>query len=176
MVSVLPGHMLLEDARHSHRTRRSRKDPPDRRIGYGAGELSLRAITLCVAALGVRCVRSREERRHIELVENREAATLISIIQRVVVPGASIWSDEWAAYRTLSQLGYTHQTVNHSRNFKNPVTGVCTNHVEAYWCSVKRRFKSMVGTSADMVPFHLDEFMWCERFGSTSSLVWLNIQ
>jgi len=42
---------------------------------------------------------------HIELVENREAATLIPIIQRVVVPGTTIWSDEWAAYRTLSQLG-----------------------------------------------------------------------
>jgi len=54
---------------------------------------------------------------------------LIPIIQRVVVPGATILSDKWAAYCTLSQLGYTHQTFNHSRNFKDPVTGVCTNHV-----------------------------------------------
>jgi len=29
---------------------------------------------------------------HIELVENREAATLIPIIQRVVVPGRAMWS------------------------------------------------------------------------------------
>ena len=88
------------------------------------------------------------EKGHIELVDNREAATLIPITQQVVVPGTTIWSTKWAAYRTLSQLGYTHQTVNHRRNFKDPVTGVCTKHVEAYWYSVKRRFKSLVGSNS----------------------------
>jgi len=71
---------------------------------------------------------------HIELVELRDAATLIPIIQCVVARGTTIWSFEWAAYGQLSSLGFVHGTVNHSRHFKDPdtVTGVCTNHVEAY--------------------------------------------
>ena len=33
--------------------------------------------------------------------------------------------------------------VNRSQHFKDPPTGVRTNHVEAYWSSVKRKFKQM---------------------------------
>jgi len=49
------------------------------------------------------------------------------------------------AYRMIGQmgLGYVHRTVNHSRHFRDPVTGVCTNHVEAYWSAVKAKFKAM---------------------------------
>jgi len=113
---------------------------------------------------------------YIELVTKRDAATLLPIIQRVVEPGTTIWSDEWAAYGQLSSLGYTHSTVNHSRNIKDPITGTCTNHVAAYWCAVKRRFKKMTGTYPDMVPSHLDEHMWRKRFGRTPQLALLNLQ
>ncbi len=113
---------------------------------------------------------------YIELVDKRDTATLLPIIQRVVAPGTTIWSDEWAAYRRLGTLGFVHQTVNHSEYFKDPVTGVCTNHVEAYWCSVKRRFKSMCGTDSQMVSSYLDEHMWRERYGKTPELAFINIQ
>jgi len=88
------------------------------------------------------------------------ARTLLPIIQCVVAPSTTIWSDEWRAYAGLVGLGYVHQTVNHSQNFTDPVSGVCTNHVEAYGCAVKRRFKRMVGTTSGMVPSYLDEHMW----------------
>jgi len=113
---------------------------------------------------------------YIQLVDKRDANTLLPIIQRVVAPGSTVWSDEWAAYRQLNQLGYVHHTVNHSENFKDPVTGTCTNHVEAYWCAVKRRFKAMVGTSSDMVSSYLDQHMWRERYGQTPKLAFLNLQ
>lgn len=41
----------------------------------------------------------------IELVPRRDAATLLPIIQRHIVPGSTIWSDQWAAYGGLNQLG-----------------------------------------------------------------------
>ena len=96
----------------------------------------------------------------IQLVDKRDANTLLPIIQCVVAPGSTAWLHEWAAYHQLNQLGYDHHTVNHSENFKDPVTGTCTNHVEVYWCAVKRRFKAMVGTSSDMVSSYLDQHMW----------------
>jgi len=53
---------------------------------------------------------------------------------------------------------------------------VCTNHVEAYCNTIKWRFKQMVGTSEDMVSSHLNEHMWCQRFGSTEKLEFLNLK
>ena len=112
---------------------------------------------------------------YIELVPDRSAETLLPIIQRIVVPGTEIWSDEWAAYRPLGSLGYRHATVNHSKHFKDPATGTCTNHVEAYWNAVKRTFKKMFGTTAEMVPSYLDEHMWRERHGRTGHMAFLSI-
>jgi len=96
---------------------------------------------------------------HIELVQQWDAATLLPIIQKVVAPGLTYWSDEWAAYWQLSFLGYSHQRDNHSENFKDPQNSMCTNHVEAYWCAMKRRFKSKCETMNDMLLAYLDEHM-----------------
>jgi len=57
----------------------------------------------------------------VEIVPRRDTATLTSVIQRNILPDTCIWSDEWQAYH---QLGYVHETVNHSQHLVNPVTGV----------------------------------------------------
>jgi hypothetical protein len=68
-----------------------------------------------------------------QLVPARDAATLIPIIQQNILPGTTIWSDEWAAYNGLGGLGYVHQTVNHSQMYVDPVTGCHTNNIESRW-------------------------------------------
>lgn len=99
-------------------------------------------------------------------VPRRDAATLLPIIQQWVFPNTTVWSDMWAAYNNLGQLGYQHGTVNHSLNFVDPVTGVCTNRVEAMWQRSKSKFKAMHGpTNRAMIPDYLAEFMWAQRFG-----------
>ena len=60
---------------------------------------------------------------YLELVDDRSAATLVPIIQAHVRVGSTIWSDKWAAYNSLSELGYTHETVNHIENFVDLDTG-----------------------------------------------------
>jgi len=40
-----------------------------------------------------------------EIVPRRDAATLMPVIQRNILPGTCIWSDEWWAYHQLLQLG-----------------------------------------------------------------------
>jgi len=59
---------------------------------------------------------------YMELVQDRTAATLTSIISAHVAPGTEIWSDQWSSYRRVASLpGITaHHTVNHSVQF---VTG-----------------------------------------------------
>ena len=60
-------------------------------------------------------------------VHNRKGSTLLPIIQKWIKPGSIIHSDCWKAYSKLSKLGYTHVTVNHSKEFKNVQSATCTN-------------------------------------------------
>ena len=103
---------------------------------------------------------------HIQFVDDRSADTLIPIIQKHVKPGSIIFSDQWAAYRRLPDYGYIHKTVNHSENFVDPETGVCTNAIEAYWSRVKRQIRLNWLTHRDQIPLRIDEFLWRERLPS----------
>ena len=71
-------------------------------------------------------------------VPDRSAATLLPIIQQHVLPGTTIASDEWRAYRNVPNITNvaSHQTVNHSVNFVDP-TGTHTQNIESYWSRAK---------------------------------------
>ncbi len=99
-------------------------------------------------------------------VPNRSAATLLPLINQYIRPGTIIFSDEWRAYRGIQDEGvkgvpnYRHQTVNHSRNFVDPQTGVHTQHIERLWRSAKVRNKRHCGTDREMLSGYLAEFLW----------------
>jgi len=94
-------------------------------------------------------------------VPQRDAATLLPVLQQHVLPGTTVWSDQWAAYRQIPQVtGLPHQTVNHSLHFVNPATGVNTNTVENMWRCAKDKFKRMHGTSQAHISSYLQEFLW----------------
>ena len=114
---------------------------------------------------------------YMELVPRRDAATLLPIIQQHVLPGTTIWSDQWAAYNNVSSLPGVagHGVVNHSLHFVNPSTGVNTQTVASYWNRVKTKFKRMKGVSSAQLPLHLDEFMWRERYGQTADQAFTNV-
>ena len=100
------------------------------------------------------------------LVERRNAETLIPIIERVAAPGSTIWSDQWRAYCRLEKNpSYIYAAVNHSQNFVDPGTGVHTQSSESYWNVAKRCLKAMSGTTEEMLPNYLDQFMWENRYG-----------
>lgn len=98
-------------------------------------------------------------------VNARDANTLLPILQEYVLPGTTIVSDLWGAYRTINNLGYQHLTVNHSINFVDPVTNATTNHVESMWCRAKQRNKRECGTHRNLLDSYLIEFMWRQKFG-----------
>jgi len=75
-------------------------------------------------------------------VPNRKESTLIPIIKRWIKPGTIIHSDCWKAYSKLSALGYTHVTVNHSKEFVNKESAACTNSIESDWRHAKLQMPS----------------------------------
>lgn len=67
-----------------------------------------------------------------QLVDKRDKASFIPIINKYVIKGPSVYSDQWSAYFTLTEEGYNHLTVNHSKELKSN-NGCCTNTVEGLW-------------------------------------------
>ena len=112
-----------------------------------------------------------------ELVSRRDANTLLPIIQAHVAPGTRVYSDEWAAYNQVQNLPNvsSHQRVNHSLHFVDPVTGVHTQTIESYCNRVKHKFKRMKGVHLHQLPSYLDDFMWRERHGRSASLAFNHI-
>jgi len=86
VVPVLPRHLFLEAGEFANVAWRSREDRADRRKHDDQGKISphqLRAKQCWV--FGIYDPSTKEG--HIELVEQRDAATLLPIIQRIVAPG-----------------------------------------------------------------------------------------
>lgn len=98
-------------------------------------------------------------------VPDRSANTLIPIIQNSIRPGTTIISDMWQSYNEIPNLGnnYTHLTVNHSKNFVDPITGAHTQKIESTWNKAKSRNRKHFGTSRHLLDSYLCEFMWRNR-------------
>ena len=101
-------------------------------------------------------------------VDNRDAATLIPIIQKHVRPGTRIYSDNWAAYFNLNNLGYEHFTVTHKTTFKQiykhvdtgEIVQCNTNRIEGAWKISKDHFRKINGTNTKLFEQHLCEVIW----------------
>ncbi len=103
---------------------------------------------------------------YLEVIEHRNAETLLPIIKKVVLPGTKVYSDEWKAYHKIQQeLHLEHETVCHKLHFIDPVTRVHTNTVESYWNKCKSVIKTMHGCRRNLLQSYLNEFMWRDRFG-----------
>jgi hypothetical protein len=117
-------------------------------------------------SLGIRSVRkSRLKTSQSEFcflkVEARDAVTLLNIVYNHVLPGTTIFSDEWAAYNRTIHLDrqFKHRTVNHSVTFVAP-DGTHTNSIESTWRAAKRQYKEMNGVSRLYLQAYLDDYCW----------------
>ena len=108
---------------------------------------------------------------YMQVVQQRDAATLLPIIQAHTAPGTIIHSNQWAAYNNVQSLPNVsaHQTVNHSVEFVNTTTGTHTQNIESYRNRSKTKIKRMKGCHEHMIPSYLDQFMWQEHHGRTAT-------
>lgn len=99
--------------------------------------------------------RTLEEVRYF-YVKRRNAETLLPIIEKEVIKGTEIFSDEWPAYNGISSLGYRHKSVNHSKEFVR--NGAHTNTIEACWARLKTKILRIKrGVSFQNLPYYLHE-------------------
>lgn len=115
-------------------------------------------------------------------VPRRNTATLLPLIQKHIRQDATIWSDEWAAYRCLRRENFNHFTglfllncmslsccvlVCHKRMYAinavepdGTIHRVNTNCIEGFWSGVKNKFKQIHGTSSDLQESYFFEYVF----------------
>ena len=103
--------------------------------------------------------RHGQQRAFFFIVEKRDTATLLPLIKQYIVPGSIIISDCWKAYNCLKKAGYRHYTVNHSKNFKDPITLAHTNTIEGSWLHTKRSLPKY-GVKKKFLAGYLASFLW----------------
>jgi len=104
--------------------------------------------------------RTNERNFFAETVTNRSSSTLLEVIQRNIEPGSIIYSDMWKGYNDINkELNMSHFTVNHSKNFKDPDTGVHTNMIEGTWNGLKIGIPSR-NYKEGKIDTHISEFIW----------------
>ena len=96
-------------------------------------------------------------------VINRKQCTLLPLIKKWIKVGSIIHSDCWKAYCKLPSLGYTHVTVNHSKEFFNEDNAACTNGIESDWRHAKVSMPHY-GVHRGMHGAYLAEFMLRQKY------------
>lgn len=88
-----------------------------------------------------------------EVVEGQTAETLQGFIHDTVEPGAAVYTDDAAGYRSLS--GFDHESVAHKAGeyVRGPVH---TNGIESFWAMLKRAHK---GTFHKISKKHLPRYV-----------------
>ncbi|KAG0776289.1 hypothetical protein G6F26_013462 [Rhizopus arrhizus] len=78
--------------------------------------------------------RTPERKVFLLTVPNRNQNTLKLIIDTFVKDGSHVMVDCWKGYKGIDSdpsRNLTVETVNHSKTFRDPKTGACTNTIEA---------------------------------------------
>ena len=72
-----------------------------------------------------------------KVVSNVRKSTLLPIVAEHIMPAATVFTDEHAAYNGLAKRGYAHHRVNHSARVYVRAGNVHTNTIEGFWSLLK---------------------------------------
>ena len=121
------------------------------------------------------CVERGTNRVLMQIVDRRDAQTLIPIIIDWIAPGTRIITDGWATYHQIGNLQHLvngalqqrfgHDAVNHQLHFVDPNDpDVHTQTIEATWGAIKRQLRTLHGTSVNYFESYLMQYMFRRTF------------
>ena len=100
----------------------------------------------------------------IHMLENVKQQTIAPLIQSTIGPGATVFTDEYDIYGRLTDWGYKHKTVCHSRGEyarDDDGDGFCEVHVntiEGFWSLLRSWLRPHRGISQEKLPLYLGFF------------------
>ncbi len=97
---------------------------------------------------------TKESKLYCKVVADTKQNTIQPIVQEKITEGATVYTDEWWAYRDLNNF-YNHSIVNHAA--KQYVNGdAYTNNMEGFWSQFKR---SIIGIYHNVSKKHLHRYV-----------------
>jgi len=100
----------------------------------------------------------------IEMLPNVQQETITPYIASSISPGTTVYTDEYAIYSHLTQMGYQHKTVNHGKGaYARDEDGdgfheVHVNTQEGFWSLLRSWLKPHRGISQEKLPKYLAFF------------------
>ena len=97
------------------------------------------------------------------------------LVKKYILPESTVFTDEFASYNALPNMGYQHRRINHSQLVY--VTGdVHTNTIEGFWSLVKRGIGGVYhSVSAKYLQSYLDEYSFRYNRRDSGNLVFSSI-
>lgn len=117
----------------------------------------------------------RTDKKSIRLkrIDKRDMNNIDDIIKKFVKQKTIIYSDEWRGYNNLINIEYDHFTVNHSKHYKDPITGVHTNTIEGNWSAIKRTIPFKY-RNEKYIDIFLNKFMLKREYGDDTLKILIN--
>ncbi len=100
----------------------------------------------------------------IRMLADVKQTTIAPLIQATIIPGTLIYTDEYDIYARLTQWGYGHKTVCHSRGeYARDEDGdgfheVHVNTIEGFWSLLRSWLRPHRGVSQEKLPWYLGFF------------------
>jgi transposase-like protein len=100
----------------------------------------------------------------IQMLSNVQQVTIGPIIEKTIVPGSLIYTDEYAIYDRLSEWGYFRKSVCHAAGeYARDEDGdgfyeVHVNTMEGFWSLLRSWLRPHRGISQEFLPLYLGFF------------------
>jgi len=100
----------------------------------------------------------------IHMLANVKQKTIAPLIQATIAPGSQVYTDEYNIYNRLTEWGYPHKTVCHSRGeYARDEDGdgfheVHVNTMEGFWSLLRSWLRPHRGISQESLPIYLAFF------------------
>ena len=90
-----------------------------------------------------------------KIIPNASSATLMSIMERKIVPYNIVYSDIWKGYNVLDVPAFKHIRINHSELFPDKQNHI--NGIENFWNQAKRHMCKFNGIPKAQFGLYLKE-------------------
>ena len=100
----------------------------------------------------------------INMLPNVQQKTIKPYIEKTIVPGTTVYTDEYDIYHRLNKWGYIHHTVNHgSGEYARDEDGdgfheIHVNTQEGFWSLLRSWLRPHRGISQEKLPTYLAFF------------------
>ena len=102
----------------------------------------------------------------VRMLDNVQQVTIRPLIERFIAPGTQVHTDEYDIYRRLTEWGFNHRTVCHSRGeYARDEDGdgfhaIHVNTAEGFWSLLRSWLRLHRGISQEKLPLYLGFFQF----------------